>query len=68
MGGEATFDNGCGDHGREAGLGRTARKPAVLAFFDWDSKLPNFQKKMAADAANKMLLKVGLAVLSRPPH
>ena len=36
---------------RDAGLGRTAGGPAVLAFFDWDSKLPNFQKKMAADAA-----------------
>ena len=34
--------------------GRTAGKPAVLAFFDWDNKLPNFQKKMAAIAAWKI--------------
>ena len=43
---------GWGDQGRDAGLGRTAGGPAVLVFFDWASKLPNFQKKMAATSAN----------------
>ena len=34
---------------------RTADEPALLAFFDWDSELPNFQKKMAATAAGDYL-------------
>ena len=54
------------------GMECTAGQPALLAFFDWDSKLPNFQKKMAANAAWEVskygMLKVGTALRSCPPH